>query len=716
MVHRTRADCNTSRRRRRSPLRFAGSWAALVLMVGTLLGSWFLERAVRRAEANLVISPPSILVLDRDGRLLRPFATRDGRWSLPVATHDVDSRFTALLLATEDGGFYAHDGVDPRAALRAAAQWVARGRIVSGASTLTMQVARLMAPRPHRSLGAKLDQAIRALALERRFSKVEILEFYLRLAPYGGNLQGIRAASLAWFGHEPRSLSLAEAALLVALPQAPERRRPDRFAAKARAARDRVIDHAVALGLADPAEAEAARREPVPDGRRDLPALAFHAAGEARAADRGAPSIRLALDAGLQAGLEPLVRRHAERFGPAVSGALIVIDNATGEVLADVGTADPRSVARAGALDMARAYRSPGSALKPFVYALAFENGIAAPDTVIEDRPTHYGAYGPVNFDQDFQGSVTARHALQMSLNLPAVALLDQVGPARFLARLEDAGATIALPRGEAPGLAVGLGGLGIRLVDLARLYAGLARGGDVPVLVERPGGLDTRAARPRGRPLTDPASAWSVTDILRGAAPPPNRLGGRIGFKTGTSYGYRDALAAGFSRRYTVAAWLGRPDDGAVPGLVGRQAAAPLLFDAFALLPGTVETIPMPSSLHGTAAKLPLPLRRLHGRDGGAGPPLRIAFPPDGATVDVGLDRGSRGRAAAAAAAAAAADLALKVEGGAPPFTWFVNGLPAGAASPRRQARWTPDGAGFARISVIDAGGQAADAAVRLR
>jgi len=474
-----------------------------------------------------------------------------------------------------------------------------------------------------------------------------------------------------------------------------------------------VIDHAVALGLADPVEAEAARREPVPDGRRDLPALAFHAAGEARAADRGAPSIRLALDAGLQAGLELLVRRHAERFGPAVSGALIVIDNATGEVLADVGTADPRSVARAGALDMARTFRSPGSALKPFIYALAFENGIAAPDTVIEDRPTHYGAYGPVNFDQDFQGSVTARHALQMSLNLPAVALLDQVGPVRFLARLEDAGATIALPRGDAPGLAVGLGGLGIRLVDLASLYAGLARGGDVPVLVERLDGTTTRAARPRGRPLTDPISAWSVTDILRGAAPPPNRLGGRIGFKTGTSYGYRDALAAGSSRRYTVAAWLGRPDEGAVPGLVGRQAAAPLLFDAFALLPGTVETIPMPSSLHGTPATLPLPLRRLRGRDGGAGPPLRIAFPPDGATVDVGLDHRSRGRAAAAAATA---DLALKVEGGAPPFTWFVNGLPAGAASPRRQARWTPDGAGFARISVIDAGGQAADAAVRLR
>ncbi len=295
---------------------------------------------------------------------------------------------------------------------------------------------------------------------------------------------------------------------------------------------------------------------------------------------------------------------------------------------------------------------------------------------------------------------MTARRALQQSLNLPAVALLDRLGPARFLARLGDAGARIALPAGEPPGLAVGLGGLGISLVDLARLYAGLARGGDVPALVER---LDGGTDRRPGRPVTDAVSAWAVTDILRGAAPPPNGLSGRIAFKTGTSYGFRDALAVGYGARFTVAAWLGRADAGAVPGLVGRQAAGPLLFDAMARLPGAADPPPRPAGLLPSAA-LPAPLRRLTAREPGAGgPALRVAYPPDGAVVELGGAEGP-------------SSLALKAEGGAPPFTWFVNGQPAGAASPRREARWRPDGIGFARVSVIDAAGREASAAVRLR
>ncbi len=694
----------------------------MLMGLAASVGAWTLDRAVRRAEANLVVPAASTVVLDRDGRLLRPFATAAGRWSLPVSSADVDPRFVALLLAVEDARFADHGGIDPRAALRAAAQWAWRGRIVSGASTLSMQVARLIAPRHRRSLAAKAGQAIRAVALERRFGKAGILDLYLRLAPYGGNLQGVRAASLAWFGHEPARLGLAEAALLVALPQSPEARRPDRSAERARAARDRVLDRAAALGLASADEVAAARAEPVPDDRRPLPALAFHAAGEERAAAPAASTLRLTLDADLQAGLEPLVARHAVRFGPAVTGALLVIDNASGAVLADVGTADPRSRSRAGPIDMARALRSPGSALKPFIYAMAFEDGLAAPETVIEDRQTHYGAYGPADFDGHFTGSVSARHALQQSLNLPAVALLDRVGPQRFLARLADAGARVALPGAEPPGLSVALGGLGIRLVDLARLYAGLARGGEVPVLVERLQPPERRGQP--GRPVTDPASAWAVGEILRGAAPPENGMAGRIAFKTGTSYGFRDALAVGFSRRFTVAAWLGRADDGPVAGLVGRQAAAPLLFDAFARLPGPIEPTPRPAGARiDASADLPAPLRRLTPpgeaaalpcppaagggtRCGAPAPALRIAYPPDGATVDLGVAEGGD----------PPPSLALKAEGGAPPFTWFINGSPAGAASPRREARWRPDGAGFARLTVTDAAGHQAGAAVRLR
>ena len=713
----TAPDAKTATPDRRRPVLLA---AALVLTATALAGVLFLGRAVRRAEANLVPPPASTLVVDRDGRLLRGFATPAGRWSLPVSSADVDPHFTRLLLSIEDARFADHVGVDPRAVLRAAAQWVWNRRIASGASTLSMQVARLIAPRP-RSLKAKASQAIRALALERRFGKPAILDLYLRLAPYGGNIQGVRAASLAWFGHEPGRLSLAESALLVALPQAPGRRRPDRFAARARAARDRVLDRVATLGLASALEVAAAKAEPVPEHRRPLPALAFHAAGEARAASPGAGRIRLTLDADLQARLEPLVLRLVSRFGPAVSGALVVVDNGTGEILADVGTADPESDARAGRIDMARAWRSPGSALKPFIYAMAFEDGLAAPETVIEDRQTHFGSYSPADFDGAFTGSVTAERALQQSLNLPAVALLDRVGPSRFLARLRDAGVQIALPPAEAPGLAVALGGLGTRLVDLARLYSGLARGGDAPALVERLEPAESRSVP--GRPVTDPSSAWAVGEILRGVAPPANALSGRIAFKTGTSYGFRDALAVGYSRRFTVAAWLGRPDNAAVPGLVGRQAAAPLLFEVFARLPGPITSPPRPDNLRA-AAPLPAPLRRLApARDdaepscrlaagrtglgcGTASPTLRIAYPPDGATVDLGL----------ADQSGAGSVLALKAEGGAPPFTWFVNGVAAGAASPRRETRWTPDGAGFAHLSVLDAAGHQASAAVRLR
>ncbi len=659
------------------------------------------ERFLRDGLSKIAVPDPSTVVLDRTGKTLRIFTTSDGRWRLPATLDAVDPRFRALLIATEDRRFLDHHGVDPMALLRAGFQMARERRIVSGGSTLTMQVARLLEPRHARAFGPKARQMARALWLEGRLSKSAILDLYLQLAPYGGNLQGVRAASLAYFGHEPRRLTLGEAALLVALPQSPERRRPDRFAARAEAARDRIIDRAVMRGLASPEEAALAKAEPVPPRRRALPALAPHATAQARKAELSRTIIRLTLDAPLQASLEHLVRDNAGRFGPAVSGAVLVIDNASGEILAHVGAADAFSAPGKGSLDMTRAFRSPGSALKPFIYALAFENGIALPETILEDRPTHYGTYAPENFDQTYHGSVTARRALQLSLNLPAVALLDRLGPERLLARLREAGAEIEVPAHAPPGLAIGLGGLGIRLVDLARLYAGLARGGEPPVLresVDRPA-----SERPR-RPVAEAMSSWLVTDILRGAPPPTNALGGRIAFKTGTSYGYRDAWAVGYTRRATIAAWLGRPDNGAVPGLVGRQAAAPILFDAFARLAAPLDAPSPPPGAEAVASRdLPSPLRRLVGAKAGPSAAMRIVYPPDGATVDLGGED-------------EASLLNLKVEGGSPPFTWFVNGRPAGPASLRRQAVWRPDGLGFARLSVTDAHGTSDDVRVRLR
>ncbi len=446
----------------------------------------------------------STVVVDRDGRLLRPFTLPDGRWRLPATTHEVDPRYVAMLVAYEDGRFYEHRGVDARALLRAGAQWLSRGHVVSGGSTLAMQVARLTEPRPERSLAAKLRQIARALQIERAVGREGVLDRYLTTAPFGGNLEGVRAASLAYFGKEPLKLSIAEAALLVALPQSPEARRPDRSARAARAARNRVLARVAARGVISADDAEAAKREPVPESRKPLPQLAAHAAEEAFAAEPHARAIKLSIDARLQAKLEALAKESAARLGPKLSAAIVVIDNRSGEIRARVGAADVDDASRDGAIDMSRSPRSPGSALKPFIYALAFEEGLAHPETVLFDRPARYGAYAPENFDLGYQGTVTARRALQMSLNLPAIELLADVGPATFLARLHGSGAEIALPKETPIGLAIGLGGLGISLIDIARLYAGIARGGEAPALIERLGGASRSSGR-AGSPIPWP-------------------------------------------------------------------------------------------------------------------------------------------------------------------------------------------------------------------
>jgi penicillin-binding protein 1C len=411
----------------------------------------------------------------------------------------------------------------------------------------------------------------------------------------------------------------------------------------------------------------------------------------------------LSIDARLQQKLEALAREHAERLGAKLSVAIVVIDNASGQIRARVGAADYADAARDGAVDMSLSPRSPGSALKPFIYALAFEQGLAHPETILFDRPARYGAYAPENFDLGFQGTVTARRALQQSLNLPAIELLADVGPTQFLARLHGAGAEIALPKETPIGLAIGLGGLGIPLVDIARLYAGLARGGEAPALVER---LDA-APIIGARRVTDPVAAYYVADILRGSPPPPNALSGRIAFKTGTSYGFRDAVAAGFDKQTTIAVWVGRPDNAPTPGLIGREAAAPILFDAFARLGREIERIRAPGGvLHvATTAELPPPLRHLRkdapktiaATERAA---LRISFPPDGARVD--LEAGAR-------------SLNLKALGGQLPLAWFVNGAPVDQGDFRRQSAWKPDGAGFARVTVIDAKGATDSALVRI-
>ena len=708
-----------------------GGAGLLLLLVSIHAGNFFFTPG--GSELPGVATSP--LVLDRQGRLLRPFTVADGRWRLPVTLAEVDPLFLRLLLACEDRRFYRHGGVDYLALARAVGQLVVNGRVVSGASTLTMQTARLLHGQSSRGVAGKLRQMVQALALERRLDKAAILERYLHLAPYGGNLEGIRAASLAWFGLEPKRLTPAQAALLVALPQSPEARRPDRDPAAAQRARDRVLARAQAAGILDAEMVAAAQGEPVPRHRLPFPLLAPHATQRVRLAHPERSVQRLTLAADLQSRLETLAVERSRLLEERLSLALLVVDHRSGEILAAVGSPG-LTAARDGYIDMTRVVRSPGSTLKPLIYGLAFEAGIAHPESLIEDRPAGFGRYVPANFDRDYQGTVTLRRALQLSLNIPAVKLLEAVGPARLVARLKRAGARPELPDLSPPGLAIGLGGVGLRLTDLVAVYGALARGGRPMPLVEAlpmaiGGGAAVAAGAPMNggiepageRPTSDPGSrilaaahltasppaslgddglrlpvlderaAWQVADILAAVPPPEAANAAGLAFKTGTSYGYRDAWALGFDGRHVVGVWVGRPDGAPVPGLTGITAAAPLLVDVFARLgPRHPLPPPPPGVLHATTtASLPPPLRRVDEPAATAAP--RIAFPPAGArlALGAGLD----------------GELALKVRDGQPPFTWFANGAPIAHEPFARVTPWRPPGPGFVNLAVVDAQGR---------
>ena len=696
-------------RRGRRGMRHAIIAGALaILCICGALAAWVASLGplpLAQAQAREV----STTIVDRNGKLLRAYAMADGRWRLPVdAKVGVDPGYLRLLLTYEDRRFRSHAGVDPLALGRAAFQLLTRGHIVSGGSTITMQLARLMEPRRERSVYAKLRQMVRALEIERQLTKDQILDLYLALAPYGGNLEGIRAASIAYFGKEPKRLSLAESALLVALPQSPETRRLDRYPEAARAARDRVLDRMVEEGQVPQEDALQAKAAPVPRLRRPMPILAPHSADAALATVRDTPVIRLTLDGGLQKVLGALAHDRAVALGSNISIGILAVDNASGEVLARVGSPDYFDDRRAGQVDMTRAVRSPGSTLKPFIYGLAFEDGFVHPESLIDDRPIRFGSYAPENFDMTFQGTVPVRKALQLSLNVPAIALLDRVGASRLSSRLKQAGANLVLPKDEVPGLAMGLGGVGITLQDLVQLYCGLARLGNAGPLREIASGNNDLHDSLR---LMDQAAAWQVGNVLMGTPPPENAPHNRIAFKTGTSYGYRDAWSVGFDGRMTIGVWVGRPDGAPVPGLIGRTAAAPILFDAFARTGKLPAALPKPPKgvLLASNAKLPLPLRRFRPlgelvRTGGEQAP-HIQFPLNGSRIDV-----------AGAAGAPPSAMPVKVAGGVLPITMLVNGVSVGEIDGRRQRLVDPPGPGFARLTVIDATGAADTVVIRIQ
>jgi penicillin-binding protein 1C len=684
----------TSARRlklKRRALHAAGALVGAILLVVAL--DRLFPPPIERAGALSVVAE------DRHGRALRAFAVEDGRWRLAADLDRIDPAFIEALLTIEDQRFYDHPGVDPLAVVRASAQAISRGRIVSGASTITMQTARLLEPRP-RTLGSKIIESIRALQLEARLTKDEILELYLTLAPYGGNLQGVRAASWAWFGREPDRLTPDQIALLIALPQSPEARRPDLRPDIAQRSRAAILNRLAEAGWISAARAQDAASEVLPTQRNAFPGEAWHAAATIRARGEGVPIVRSTLDLALQREAESLVRRLADQGGPGVQASAIIVEIETRAVRAAVGSA---GLDRAGGwIDLTTSRRSPGSTLKPLVYALAFDDGQAAPDTLIDDLPARFSNYQPENFDRSFRGEVTVADALQHSLNVPAVRVLDRVGAARFAAALDQAGADPAIPGSLAgeTGLAVALGGLGLSVRDLAVLYAALGdEGRALPLAWTQAEAEANRSAEP-GR-LVTAESADEIVQVLYGSPSPPGRMPShlttgapRVAYKTGTSYGFRDAWAAGITGGYAIIVWTGRPDAAPRPGVTGREGALPTLFDiadAVARWDPDFENDAPPRQ----AAPAPAALARFAPDDAA---PV-ILFPPE----DSELWAEGPGRGFVLSAR------------GAGPLRWYVGGQPvpldAGGAPV-----FTPDQEGFYALTVVDAEGRSARTQVRVR
>ncbi|HSC81617.1 MAG TPA: penicillin-binding protein 1C [Chitinolyticbacter sp.] len=572
--------------RRCLPAWCAARWPLLVLaavLALALLLDAIFPIPLPREEAGLVI-------VDRHGTPLRNYPAASGVWRYPVRLSEVSPLYIEALLGYEDRWFYQHAGVNPVAVLRAAWQWGSSGHIVSGGSTLTMQVARILEP-PPRTVWGKARQMLRALQLEWHLSKGEILTLYLNHAPMGGIVEGVEMASRAYLGKSAKALSHGEAAMLAALPQAPSRLRPDRWPDRATAARNKVLDRLAGFGVWSREIAEDARIERViaqpPRGEWLAPLAAERLRAQARKqpVEQGRRRvIASTLDADIQANVERMLLDRLSLLPPKVSMAVLVMENDSLAVRGYAGSADFADNQRFAHVDMVRGIRSPGSTLKPFLYAMALDEGLIHGESLLTDAPQSFGGYQPGNFQAAFSGPVSVSEALQRSLNVPAVDVLDRLGPAHFAAQLAKAGLKLRMQRGALPNLSLILGGGGTTLEELVGAYRALAHDGVAgsPRLSNE---LPRREAR-----IMSAGAAWIVRDILETGGRPDRPFAGgpaRLAWKTGTSFGFRDAWAVGVTDGYTVGVWVGRPDGTPNPGFFGANVAAPLLKDIVAALPG---------------------------------------------------------------------------------------------------------------------------------
>lgn len=561
--------------------------------------------------------PPSTVVVDRNGEWLRAFTSTDEMWRFPETTLEkVSPLFQKAMLTYEDKYFYQHWGINPVSLMFATIDNIKAGKVVRGGSTITMQLARLMEPK-ERTIPNKLIEMFRALQLELTYTKSEILTHYFNMLPYGGNIIGSGAAARLYFNKPQSALSLGEAALLAAIPNSPEYLRPDRFPERAKKARRKVLLRMKAAGAVSKQRIEEALTERIPTERYSLP---FEAPHLSRLLAKNSPPsnqqktqkhvINTTINRRYQNTSKRILTEHLlPLHNQGIStGSVVVLDTKSHEVLALVGSHDFFDKAAAGQVNGALALRSPGSTLKPFIYSLAIDRGLITPQTLVFDVPVDYAGYTPINYDSKFHGYLTARNALSRSLNVPAVNLFAKLEIDQLYDFLVQGGITSLTNQSEY-GLSLVLGACGVNLLELTNLYAGLANMGEFApyqlinkidphkvdnTVISSNDSKSTKNNKFNAKRLLRPETSWIITEMLTTLKRPDfpesfEKTGTmpKVAWKTGTSYGHRDAWSIGYSPELTIGVWVGNFNGAGSPKLIGAEAAAPILFALFTTLSG---------------------------------------------------------------------------------------------------------------------------------
>ncbi len=528
--------------------------------------------------------PYSIIIKDRKGEFLSAYLAADGAWRLKTHANEIPSRLKQILLQKEDRYFFYHPGINPFAVLRALFQNIYAGKTVSGASTITMQVARLLEPKP-RTLLNKSIEMFRAVQLELRYSKQEILEMYLSTIPLGGNIEGLESAAMLYYQTPLERLNIAHLFDLILIPNNPNRLRPDKYAARLYNERVQHSLEYIRNGILTKDDSIIIAQTPAETKRKQLPQYARHFCLRLKDQVQGISEVTSTLNWNMQQQVEKLLTNHLRPWQQrgVHNGAVVVIDNSTRDVLAYAGSGEFDDSLAQGQVDAVRAIRSPGSTLKPFLCAMLMDKGILTPKTRLLDLPYDIDGYSAENYDGVFSGYVSADEALRRSLNVPFIRLLKTAGVQPFTTALRNAGFQ-SLERQTQLGLSMIVGGCGVTLEELVGAFAVFPNNGCYAPLQFVP-----RQTKPSAVQVFSPSSAFMITEILSDLDRPdlPNNFESalnlpRVAFKTGTSYGRRDAWTIGYSSEFTVGVWIGNVTNEGNAELAGRKAATPLLIDIF--------------------------------------------------------------------------------------------------------------------------------------